>query len=143
MNNLTFLDTNFFSRWPVLNPGGWVIIKKVAISDLRIGDIILYRTDNQTVCHRLVKKSKDKEGIKLFTRSDNPSTSVELVTEKMYLGKAISVLKNGKVSSLDTRRRHLLNLTIVFFGRFINFLARAIWPLYRYVCQNSKRPNQK
>ena len=53
--DIFFFKTEGFSMWPFLKPGGRLIFKKVPPETLRIGDVILYKADNQSICHRLVR----------------------------------------------------------------------------------------
>ncbi|MFH1191351.1 MAG: S24/S26 family peptidase, partial [Candidatus Omnitrophota bacterium] len=57
--DLLFFETSGFSMWPFIRPGERLVIKKSPAQDLRAGDIILYRANNQLACHRLVKKNRD------------------------------------------------------------------------------------
>ena len=110
---LIFVETTGFSMWPFLKAGEKLIIKKTSIEDLKVGDIILYWSDNQLVCHRLVKRVRDVDGYLLYTRGDNSSSLPTLVTEQMFLGKAIGIIRNGKTISLIGRRRFINRAIII------------------------------
>ncbi|MBU2436492.1 MAG: S24/S26 family peptidase, partial [Candidatus Omnitrophica bacterium] len=70
-HNLFLFKTSGFSMWPFLRGGQKIIIKKVLVRDLKVGDLILYRKDNQTICHRLIKKTREGQGQMLYVRGDN------------------------------------------------------------------------
>lgn len=111
--DLIFIDTSGFSMWPFLKPGQKLVIKKVPIRDLRVGDIILYRANNQLVCHRLLKKTIDKKRNLFYVRGDNSLSLPELLQEEMFLGKVIGTLKNGKMINLAGRKQQFINRLIV------------------------------
>ena len=60
LTNLSFFETTGSSMWPFLRAGEKLIIKRTPTEDLKIGDIIIYRGKSQLVCHRLIKKIKEK-----------------------------------------------------------------------------------
>ena len=64
--DLSFFETTGFSMWPFLKAGEKLLIKKTPTENLKVGDIIIYRGDNQLVCHRLIKKIKQRERYLLY-----------------------------------------------------------------------------
>ena len=118
--DLIFIEVTGFSMWPFLKAGEKLLIKKFSIEDLRVGDIIIYRADNQLVCHRLVKRSKTENGHLLFARGDNSSSLPTLVTEQMFLGKIIGIIKNGQAISLIGIRRRFINRAIVIIAPLVS-----------------------
>jgi len=117
--DLAFICTTSFSMWPFLRPGEKILVKRIPAEDLRIGDIILYRATNQVVCHRLVKKIKDKGKYLLYARGDNSGSSPELISEKVFFGKAIGILRNGTMINLAARRQQFINRLIVEIGPLV------------------------
>ena len=113
MDTPIFINASGFSMWPFLRPGEKILVKRIPVEDLRIGDIILYRVTSQVVCHRLVKKIKDKGKYLLYARGDNSDSSPELINEKMLLGKAVGILRNGKMINLAARRQQFINWLII------------------------------
>jgi len=125
-------ETSGFSMWPFLRGREKLLIKKVPVEDLKIGDIILYEKDTQKICHRLVKKKNGREGVSLFVRGDNAPYSSERVTEQMYSGKAVGILNKGRTFDLTSRRSRFINRTIVFAAPIIsagNRIIRRLIPL--------------
>jgi len=123
-NNLSFFEATGFSMWPFIKQGERLIIKKIPIGDLKIGDIILYRKDNQLICHRLIKRIGDEKGYLLYTRGDN-SSQFDSLSEEMFLGKAIGILKNCKMISLLSWEKRFVNRVIVIIAPLLNIGIRA------------------
>ncbi len=126
MNNteeLLFFETSGFSMWPFIRPKEKLVIKKVPVEDLRSGDIILYRANNQLACHRLVKKNRDF----LYARGDNSMSSPEVVTKEMFIGKVVGIVKNNRMISFTSWRNRLTNSFMVIIAPLI---IRFLKPIY-------------
>lgn len=119
--DLSFFETTGFSMWPFLRPGEKFLIKKTPTENLKVGDIIIYRADNQLVCHRLIKKIKQRERYLLYVRGDSSVSWPEPITEEMFLGKAISIIKNGKIITLNQMKRQLINRLIVLVAPLVSW----------------------
>ncbi len=124
IDDLSFYETAGFSMWPFIRQQEKLIIKKLPIEDLRIGDIILYQANSQMVCHRLIRKVRNRENYLLYARGDN-SSNLEPVTEEMFLGKAIGVIKNRKTVNLCTKRQKFVNRFIVIIAPLLSWAVRV------------------
>ncbi len=66
----TFTDTN--SMDPVLDIGSNGILKTPSTeSDVKVGDVITYRSENGLIIHRIVKTGYDNEGWYAIAKGDN------------------------------------------------------------------------
>jgi signal peptidase I len=126
LDKMSLFETSGFSMWPFLKEGSKLIIKNVSVLSLKVGDIILYRANNQQICHRLIKKIKNKGGYLLYIRGDNSLSSPEIINEDAYLGKVIGVLKNGKIVTFRGIRPYLINRVIVLIAPLISLGIRII-----------------
>lgn len=123
-DDLFFFKTVGFSMWPYLKPDERLIFKKVPAETLKIGDLVLYKANNQTICHRLVKKVGYRKRQLLYVRGDNSKSLPEGVTEQMFLGKAIEIIRNGKTVSLTTKRQRFINRFIVTIAPLVSVGVR-------------------
>ncbi len=126
---LSFFETTGFSMWPFLKAGEKLLTKRTQAGNLNVGDIIVYRTDNQLVCHRLIKKIKQRERYLLYVRGDSSVSSPEPITEEMFLGKAMGIIKNGKIVSLNQTKGQLINRLIVLVAPSVSWgirIAKAL-----------------
>ncbi len=119
--DLSFFETTGFSMWPFLKAGEKLLIKKTPTENLKVGDIIIYRADNQLVCHRLIKKTKERERYLLYVRGDSSVSGPEPITEEMFLGKAISIIKNGKIITLHQMKGQFINRLIVLVAPLVSW----------------------
>lgn len=126
MNNsedLLFFETSGFSMWPFIRPKEKLVIKKFPADDLRAGDIILYRVNNQLICHRLVRKNKDF----LYTRGDNSLSAPEPITREMFIGKVVGIIKNNRTINLTSWRNRLINSFMVVI---VPLIIKSLKPVY-------------
>lgn len=125
-DSLSFYETVGFSMWPFLRAGMRLLIQRTQAEDLKIGDIILYRTDSQVVCHRLVKKLNWAKEHLFYARGDNSLGRAEAVRAECILGKAIGVVKDQQIVELTGRWRNFLNRLIIIFGPFFGLVSRIV-----------------
>ncbi len=100
------------------------MVKKTPVEDLRVGDIILYRSNNQMICHRLVRKITCGSGYLLYTRGDASSNLGEPITEEALVGRVVGVLKNGRILIRSGRWYYFVNRFIVGFTPFLTLIRR-------------------
>lgn len=129
-NDLFFYETTGYSMWPFIRAGEKLIVKKLPVENLRAGDVILYWSNNQLICHRLVKKVKNKQKYLLYARGDNSTSSPELIEEEAYLGKAAGIVKNNEIFSFTGWKAYFFNRVIILIGPWIGLSAKIIRPLY-------------
>jgi signal peptidase I len=96
-----YLETSGFSMWPFLKQDDRVIIEEVNIQELRAGDIVLYNTDNQSVCHRLVGKRSSAGKYFMLTRGDYvPSWKTETIDGAHLKGRVSAIIRGKKIIPL-------------------------------------------
>jgi len=117
--------------WPFLRAGEQLIIKKYPVEKLKAGDIILYKSDSMPVCHRLVRKIRNKNGYLFYVRGDNSTCKPELVKAEDICGKVIGVFKDAN-NLIDFSCWYwiVINQLIVLFAPLISTAARTVKPLY-------------
>jgi signal peptidase I len=109
------------SMAPFLRGGEVITIKKVHPSDLRKGDIILFKNQyGLPVVHRIVRKIKSNSEMILQTKGDSITIPDESIHHADVLGKAIKIEKDsiaGKTEILDMEsiRWRLLNFSRAVF----------------------------
>ena len=135
--NMFFLETKGYSMYPFLKSGSKVLVKRVGLDDLKVGDIVVYKTNGQTICHRVIGKCIEGIEVIVYARGDAASGVGEKVAQDMFLGKVIGITKNEQVIRVTGKYRDFINLLIVKLGPFINRLIRIIKiplrPVYHYI----------
>lgn len=137
MRNISLFETTGFSMWPFLRPKEKLIVKKVPEKHLKVGDIILYQAYDKLVCHRLVKKTENKGKVVLHARGDNSGFSCEPVTQEMFLGKVVGIVKRDKIIGLDSQTRQYVNRLIVTISPIVRAIRKnsTLRLLYKKVYQ--------
>lgn len=109
---------------PLLNEGCAVKVEPVESGDLKIGDLVVFLKDSQSVfgCHRIVGKIKQNGKINYLEKGDN-NNYIGTVSEDEIIGKAMYIIEDGKINSLEPH--------FVVNRFFLYLLTRII------VCHNS------
>ncbi len=111
------------SMKPFIEDGNIVIIKKVYLKEINIGDLILFK-DNYglPVLHRVISKKKNHNGeIMFITKGDRLVSSDDPVIKDKVLGKVVRIDKyfNDKVIksiNLESSIWKTLNCLIAIFS---------------------------
>lgn len=129
VENLLFLEAKGFSMWPFLKGKDKLIVKRILLSELEVGDLVLYKTDHQLVCHRLVEKAKFNDKYTVYTQGDASSGPPELIREEMILGKVIGVMKKNRITYIDGPRQRFMNRVILLTLPLLNLMLK----IYRFL----------
>ena len=109
------------SMIPSIAVNGIVLIEEIPYEDLKVGDIILFKTDRYgLICHRIVMKNGA-----VFTKGDhNQTVDYWSVSPEMYKGRVYAIHNefSGIITFLFGDLNNL-NLARVLFGFFIMFLC--------------------
>ena len=77
------------SMYPVFRRGDVLVYEKVEPSDLNIGDILVFKSDNKIVSHRIKELKWKDEEIYIITKGDNLDTpDVQITTSKDIIGRS-------------------------------------------------------
>ena len=138
-SDLIVINSTGFSMWPFLRPGEKLIIKKVPLKDLRVGDIILYKMNGEMISHRLVKKVWHENRYIFFTKGDASFTLSEPIIEEAFLGKVVGLVRNDvRIIDLTGRWHDVFNKLIVKFAPLVVFGIKIIRGILRRFTVNSK-----
>ncbi|MBQ6701825.1 MAG: hypothetical protein IJN17_02610 [Clostridia bacterium] len=103
------------SMWPLLAHGrDRVTLRKTVASDVRKGDIVLYRAEQGYLLHRVMKA---KKGV-IKTAGDYNCYYDKEVSADCVLGKAVGFTRKGK---------HVLCSSLLY--RMSSFVWRVMYPL--------------
>lgn len=87
------------SMRPAMNDGDMLLIGEVAVSSLRIGDVIAFysRSFEKTVIHRIIGFRNDGSRRLVITRGDSSSRVDEPVRPEDIIGRVSVRIHNGKI----------------------------------------------
>lgn len=132
------LRVNGISMVPLLQTGDHVIVEPVPAAVLRIGDVIAFRYNRDTITHRIV--SQTPQGF--LTLGDNFHQLDPLVSPEMILGRVAAVEKHGRLYSLSTGIWLPMHQLLAWLGwqmakptrsKWGSLLPRGLFLLARYI----------
>lgn len=121
------------SMSPFIRDGDILKVKPVEISEIKLGDVIFYRTENRIVAHRVIKKVSGKDKAFLVTKGDSSPNSDEPLHAENLLGKVVTLERNGLSLRLDGRLRRLTNLLWAKISPFSRYIYPPISRLKRSI----------
>lgn len=125
---IILIQTNGLSMRPFLKGGEKVIIKKTKAEDLKVGDIVAYRSCflDKIVCHRLIKRVREKNDFVLYTRGDACFEPDKPISPDVLIGRVTTILKGRRVIGVTGGWHSLANFLIVYIYPPIRIILRAI-----------------
>ncbi|NCO67338.1 MAG: signal peptidase I [Nitrospirae bacterium CG_4_9_14_3_um_filter_41_27] len=97
------------SMQPLIDINDRVLVRKVAQSEVKLRDIILFKSDDVFVTHRVVGKFYNNGQLCFIQKGDRGGLALS-VTAQNVLGKVIAVEKNGQFLELDRGWGKLINI---------------------------------
>lgn len=124
------------SMEPTITSSSYVLFKKISFDDVEVGDIIVYKSNEQDkyIIHRVVEKYNDY----LITKGDNNIISdTERITSDMVYGKYIMTLGFMSIFSGG------ISKNIVFFILIIIFILMIIMQIISILVKNKNEQIKK
>jgi hypothetical protein len=134
MEEILFSEIAGLSMYPRCRPHDKLLVKKIPITELRTGDIVIYATNGKMVCHRLVRKIKDKDRYILHIRGDCSLSLGERVREEDFLGRVTGIIRGDRIVSLAGPAQRLFDLVLLFISPLFSLailIKRCLVPLKR------------
>jgi signal peptidase I len=98
-----------YSMFPYLQNGDEVLIKKEPINNLKVGDIIVFRSAKKLIAHRIITFRKTNSHTNIITKGDSLIFFDKPINEELYIGKITDYIRKNKSISIITPKRLLLN----------------------------------
>jgi signal peptidase I len=100
------------SMYPFLRNGDIGLVKKICISNLKIGDVIVFKTSEKLIAHRLLKIIYRNKKLSLITKGDSLLKKDCPISEENYIGKIVSFDRKNKTVDIETEYFIKLNYII-------------------------------
>jgi hypothetical protein len=117
------------SMLPWVRPQDIALIRQTAMENVRCGDIVLFRRENQLFVHRIVQKQGSMEAGQLLAKGDAHPTSDGILKEQELLGRVVRIHRQGRRIDLDAPGQLALGLFISqmsLYSRFWYPAARIV-----------------
>jgi signal peptidase I len=128
----TFLfRTSGQSMWPFVRDGDRLIVRSVLASQLKSGDVVVYKTQDSVVCHRIVARSGSGQELYFLVRGDCSQGAPERVAASAIIGRVCGIARGDKTvqwqgSGFDITNKIILVVApaIAFVFDFFNHFRR-------------------
>lgn len=117
------------SMLPWVLPKDIALIRRISMENVRCGDVVLFRRENQLFVHRIVEKRGSLSAAQLFSKGDAHPTSDGIVQEQELLGRVMRIYRDGRRIDLDAPRHLALGLLI----SQLSLHSRFWYPLAKFV----------
>ena len=121
-NHSIKLRVGGFSMFPFLLPGDIVEIQKLALEELKPGNIIVFRRHTGWIAHRLIKTDDNK----LITKGDSCLSLDAAINPNDFIGKVISFERNSKTYPIDSKIRKCYSFCFLKSHKIISPLLRLL-----------------
>lgn len=122
------------SMYPAIRDGDILRIEPIKTKDIRLGDVIFYRTASERIAvHRVIKKLSQNTRLVLTTKGDFNTSKGEEVILKEILGRVKSIERNGRRISLDHGLGRLMDIFYAKISPLIRRLRRIGGRLLRQI----------
>jgi signal peptidase I len=129
---VSFFRASGQSMWPFIRDGQRLIVKSALLSDLKPGDIIVYKADRAIVCHRVVAKRGPAGQAYCLVRGDNARGAPERVGEPMIVGLVCGTIRGTKSVRWQGAASAVMNRVVLFVAPVIARL-NAVFNHYRKI----------
>ncbi|MBL4585717.1 MAG: hypothetical protein JKX84_01465 [Flavobacteriales bacterium] len=89
------------SMFPFLLRNDVAIIEPIPVSELKVGQVVVFENDDRWIAHRLVLLNYVDEKVQLQTQGDSLPRADKIFGEKDYLGVISAVFRNDKELNLN------------------------------------------
>jgi signal peptidase len=112
------------SMYPTIRENEAITVEPVAPQDVKVGDIILYRSGESVVAHRVMRIERGKgDTLRFILREDTWGTLDEPVEAEQILGKVVSVERAGRNIDPYSIRAKVRLLVHIIGSRLKRFIS--------------------
>jgi signal peptidase I len=110
--------------YPTIRENEAITVEPVTPQDVKAGDIILYRSGESVVAHRVMRIEKGEGNASRFIlREDTWGTLDEPIEAEQILGKVVSVERAGRSIDLYSKRVKLRLIAHTVASRFKRWVS--------------------
>lgn len=99
------------SMMPLINIGERIVVAADKPKNIRIGDVVLFKSGQLLVVHRIIGK-RHRSGSVLYRQKGDASLHSELIQLEQIIGKVVAIEKKGKRYDLNQPRWRVVALVI-------------------------------
>jgi signal peptidase I len=126
------------SMVPAILPGDLVSVRRVGLSEIAVGEIVLYSREDRLFVHRVITHLNSDAELQLITRGDRLSYNDPPVSSSEFLGRVVSVECSDGSGDRGIQSAELLS---IWKKLFIRILRTSDFATYFYLRIVSFRPS--
>ena len=106
--------------------GDWVLVRQVAPTDIRTGDIVIQRLPNVFVAHRVIRIWADHDGRYVLTKGDGLVPPDRPLCDKDIVARVHGIRRGSTEVRFDTRRGRLVARLLAWYSMTAWRVARGL-----------------
>jgi len=115
------------SMAPLIRPGDQVKVSRVAPGEVRFGDILVFKRNNDLIVHRVLKRWRAPEG-NYFSEKGDAGSVYGLVNGDSIVGRVIGLKKGTRTYDLDLPPGRIANLSIAAWCKITAAVINRLKP---------------
>jgi signal peptidase I len=109
---------NGASMLPLIQAGDFLLVKPVAPCQIRVGDVVLFITEEgRPLVHRVIKRQKRAQCYSFLLKADQALEEDGLIAQEEVLGRLESVERAGREISMRSLAYRMLGLGLAWRSR--------------------------
>ncbi len=115
--------------YPSIREGELITVEPVVPSDVKLGDIVLYRSQRGVIAHRVVGSSLAQSSVlgpHYFVKGDASLSCDKPVEARQILGRVASVERGGRAISLASRGAKMWHRTRRLASHLKRWMSREV-----------------
>jgi signal peptidase I len=114
------------SMQPLIDINDRVLVKKIAPSEVKMRDIILFKSNDAFVAHRVIKLEKHNGKTMILQKGDE-GVHAGLIAPESIIGKVMTIEKRGRFLDLESGQGRVINSFLGFKNYIFYRLDRRIY----------------
>jgi hypothetical protein len=119
------LKTVGLSMQPSIYGGEWVVVRRAAAPEVRVGDVVIYQAGNAFIAHRIIRRREREGRVYLAVKGDAQLAAEEIAAEQV-VARVVAVKRGDRRIDLNHPRRRLASRLIAGYASWVDTLYRAM-----------------
>ena len=130
------------SMTPLIRPGDQVKVSRVAPREVRFGDILVFKRNNDLIVHRVLKRWRAPEG-DYFSEKGDAGYVYGLVNGENIIGRVMGLKKGTRTYDLDLPPGRIANLSIAAWCKITAAIINRLKPSHSLIISGAENAIHK
>ena len=115
-----------FSMRPLVRDGDALLVAPIKPTDVRVGDLVLFRRGcEDLVVHRVLKRASSRGSLAFLIKGDRAASADGLISSADVMGRVVARERGSKTADLMAPRWRLLGRVVAWLSPFLHRLTPA------------------